>query len=193
MREYKIVTDINSYFRKDNKQGIQNILVLINNYSKWWKTFKLPRRYHIKWTNETTRRKIYKLLCDSGLVSRKLDKYGEIVQNKTTGSYFKKKYYRYTVSEKLAKILKDLVKDLLHNNWLVANRSDGVDGVKKLIKKIYKNTKFHKDNFWNTLCKVMWQRLSIVKHKERGYEVVYIKRWRELMEWVVYYNMYLKR
>lgn len=193
MKEYKIITDINSCFRKDNTVWIINVLHLINNYSKWWKVFKLPRNFSIKCTNVNTRRKIYKLLCDSTLMDRKLDEYWEITKDAKSGLYFKKKFYRYSVSEKLEKLLRDLVKDLLHNNWLVAHRSDWVQAVKKLIKKIYKNTKFYKDTFWNTLCKVMWQRLSIVKHREGRYEVVYIKRGRELMEWVVFYNIYLKR
>jgi len=186
----QLITDINTFFRKDQSYGIKKLLWTISNFSNGWnKTFKLSRTYNV-WLSENNQRKVLKLLSDYGLLERHLV-YWELVVNEKTWKACKKTIYIYKVTNKLYKQLRKYITKIVNNiKYTELKANNTIIEVKNILKNIYKNITFTKNKFWAYIWVLKWVRIALFKNKDWLVNIKY--NW-EITEWVMFYMLNIKK
>lgn len=123
-------------------------------------------------------------------MSRRREESYTIATNENTGSNFKKRYYKYKLSESMKHALSGIIKELLHGNWIQVHAYNGITEVKSFIRKIYKNTKFHIDSKKNHIFTLKGKRYSLNRSKIDN--KVYIYHNNTVEEWFYFYKFNLQ-
>lgn len=185
----QIITDLNTFFRKDKTYWINNLLQTMSKFSNWGsKSFNFARSYQVWWLSENNQRKVLKLLTDYKFLDRVMF-FWDIILDEKTWKTCRKKIYNYSVTTKFYNILRlFIVKKVNRAKWIELRANNTITEVKQLIKKIYTNTKFTRNSYWSLMFEFYWKQLAILQSKQW---VIIWMNWYTL-PWLDFYSLYIK-